>query len=64
MTVRNILDHNAPVKRKYICADDDPFLTKELRIATTQCSTLKSKHNRCNTDESCNQCKQQRNKCV
>ena len=59
-----VLDQHAPIKKKYIRANDDKFKTKELRKAIMQRSKLKNKYNRNRIDDNWNKYKQQRNKCV
>ena len=42
-TVLSILDKHAPIKRKYIRANNSSFMTKELRAAIMQRSKLRQK---------------------
>ena len=42
-TVLSILDKHAPIKRKYIRANNSAFMTKELRAAIMQRSKLRQK---------------------
>ena len=59
-----VLDQHAPIKKKYIRANDGKFMTKELKKAIMHRSKLKNKFNRNRTDDNWNKYKQQRNKCV
>ena len=59
-----VLDQHAPIKKKYIRANDGKFMTKELKKAIMHRSKLKNKFNRNSTDDNWNKYKQQRNKCV
>ena len=59
-----VLDQHAPIKKKYILANDGKFMTKELKKAIMHRSKLKNKFNRNRTDDNWNKYKQQRNKCV
>ena len=45
-TIKRILNRYAPLKKKYLRANDGPFMTKELRKATMTRSRLKSIFNR------------------
>ena len=59
-----VLDQHAPIKKKYIRANDGKFMTKEPKKAIMHRSKLKNKFNRNRTDDNWNKYKQQRNKCV
>ena len=58
------LNIHAPIKRKYIRANESPFMTKELRKAIMVRSKLKNKFNKIKTDESKLMYNKQRNKCT
>ena len=59
-----ILDRHAPLKMKYILANDQPFMTKELRKEHMKRTRLRNKYrkNKCEANERAY--KQQRNLCV
>ena len=59
-----VLYRYAPIKNKFVRANDGPFMTKELRKAIMHRSKLKNKYNRNKTNENWNAFEQQRNKCV
>ena len=63
MTMR-ILNRHAPLKQKYIRANNAPFMTKELRKAIMNRSKLKNKSNSVNTREAHHEYKKQRNLCT
>ena len=63
MTMR-ILKRHAPLKQKYIRANNAPFMTKELRKAIMNRSKLKNKSNSVNTREAHHEYKKQRNLCT
>ena len=46
-----VLDQHAPIKKKYIRANDGKFMTKELRKAIMHRSKLKNKYNKNRTDD-------------
>ena len=50
-TIKNILNRQAPLKKKYLRANDGPFMIKELRKAIMTRSRLKSIFNRVRTTE-------------
>ena len=59
-----ILYQHAPIKKKYIRANDGPFMTKELRKVIMHRSKLKNKYNKNKTNKIWNAFKHQRNNCV
>ena len=60
----DILNKHAPIRKKYIRANDNPFITKELRKEHMLRSRLRNKYYKYNTDASALAYKKQRNKCV
>ena len=63
-TVKSILDKQAPLKKKYLRANDGPFMTKELRKANMKRTRLKNRFNKTRTNENWAAYKRQRNLCV
>ncbi len=63
-TVKSILDKQAPLKKKYLRANDGPFMTKELRKANMRRTRLKNSFNKTRTSENWAAYKRQRNLCV
>ena len=63
-TVLSILDKHAPIKRKYIRANNSIFMTKKLTAAIMQRSKLRQKFSKERTNDSKNLCNMQRNLCV
>ena len=59
-----VLDKHAPVKKKYVRANDKPFMTRALRKATMLRSRLRNKYNEDRTAENWNKFRKQRNSCV
>ena len=59
-----ILDRHAPLKTKYIRANDQPFMTKELRKEHMKRTRLKNKFLKNRTDANAIAYKKQRNLCV
>ena len=59
-----ILDQHAPIKKKYVRANDKPFMTRALRKATMLRSRLRNKYNEDRTAENWNKFRKQRNSCV
>ena len=51
-TVLSVLDKHAPIKRKYIRANNSAFMTKELRAAIMQRSKLRQKFLKERTNDS------------
>ena len=62
--VKNVLNEHAPIKRKYIRANDGPFVTKALRKAIMLRSKLRNRYNKNRTEENERGFKKQRNWCV
>ena len=50
-TVKNMLNRQAPLKKKYLRANDGPYMTKQLRKAIMTRSRLKSIFNRTRANE-------------
>ena len=63
-TVKSILDEQAPLKKKYLRANNGPFMTKELRKANMKHTRLKNSFNEIQTNENWAAYKRQRNLCV
>ena len=59
-----ILDKHAPIKYKYLRANDSPFMTKKLRKEVMQRSKLKNIYNREKSNASNKAYKRQRNRCT
>ena len=59
-----VLDKHAPIKKKYVRANDKPFMTRALRKATMLRSRLRNKFNEDRTAENWNNFREQRNSCV
>ena len=59
-----VLDKHAPIKKKYVRANDKPFMTCALRKATMLRSRLRNKYNEKRTAENWNNFRKQRNSCV
>ena len=59
-----VLNKHAPIKLKYIRANDGPYMNKEIRKEIMLRSKLKNISNREKTDESYEAYKKQRNKCT
>ena len=62
--VMNVLNGHAPVKKKYIRANDGPFMTKALRKEHMHRTKLRNEYNDDKTEENIKAFKKQRNKCV
>ena len=62
--VMGVLNEHAPVKKKYIRANDGPFMTKALRKEHMHRTKLRNKYNGSRTEENLKAFKKQRNKCV
>ena len=58
------MNKQAPLKQKYIRANDEPFMSKNLRKAIMKRSRLKNRFNKNRTDENWLAYKTQRNLCV
>ena len=63
-TVLSVLDKHAPIKRKYIRANNSAFTTKELRAVIMQTSKLRQKFVKERTSDSKHLYNRQRNLCV
>ena len=61
---KRVIDKHTPCKKKYIRANDGPFMTKELRKANMKRSRLTNRFNKCKTNENWIAFKKQRNFCV
>ena len=59
-----LLNIHAPIKHKYIRANNNPFVTKELRKAIMQHSKLRNRYNKLKTMEANVAYKRQRNMCT
>ena len=62
--VTNTLNRPAPIKTKYLRANDGPFMTKALRKAMMRRKNLRSKYIKSRTEENHKAFKTQRNLCV
>ena len=62
--VMNVLNKHAPIKFKYVRANDGPFMTKQLRKAIMVRSKLRNKLNKLKTPEANLAYKKQRNICT
>ena len=62
--VMNVLNEHAPVKKKYIRANDGPFMTKALHKQHMHRTKLRNKYNDDKTEENLKAFKKQRNKWV
>ena len=49
-----VLDKHAPIKKRYVRANDNPFMTRALRKAIMLCSRLRNKYNEDQTAENWN----------
>ena len=58
------LDAIAPVKKKILRFNHNPFISEAVRKAITVRSKLKNKYNKNRTEENWDSCKKQRNSCV
>ena len=59
-----VLDQHAPIKKKYVRANDKPFMTCALRKPTMLRSRLRNKYNEDRSVENWNNFRKQRNSCV
>ena len=59
-----IFDKHAPIKKKYVRANDKPFMTSALSKATTLRSKRRNEYNEDRTAENWNSFRKQRNPCV
>ena len=62
--VETVLNEHAPIKKKYVGANDGPFMTKALRKAIYTRTNLRNRYNKLRSQENWNAFKKQRNKCV
>ena len=62
--VMAVLNEHASVKKKYIRANDGPFMTKALRKENMHRTRLRNKYHNDSTEENFKAFKKQRNKCV
>ena len=63
-TVMEILNRHAPLKQKYVRANDNPFITKALRKEQMKRTRLKNNYLKDKTEANHAAFKKQRNKCV
>ena len=61
VTFLKVLEQHAPMKKKILRANNKPYMTKALRKAIMQRSTLKNKFLKCKTDENLHAFKKQKN---
>ena len=64
ISVKSLLNKQDPIKRKYVRANDGPFMTKELRKAIMHRSKLKNRYTYNKNEENHKAYKWQRNKGV
>ena len=62
--VLSVLNKHAPIKQKFISANDGPFMTKALRKAIMNRTRLRNKYNKDRTDDNRKAFKSQRNLCL
>ena len=62
--VKGILNEQAPLKKKYLRANDGPFMNKELRKANMKRTRLQNVFNKTRTNENWDAFKRQRNLCL
>ena len=62
--VKQVLNEHAPIKKKYVRANDGPFVTKAFRKAVMLRTKLRNKYNKERTKETERAFKKQRNRCV
>ena len=62
--VKSVLNNHAPIKTKYVRANDGPFMTKPLRKAIMVRSKLRNRYNKNRSVENEKAFKKQRNICV
>ena len=58
------INRHAPIKLRYVRANDQPFMTKELRKEHMKRSRLRNKYLKDKNDDNTEAYKRQRNKCV
>ena len=63
-TFNRLLDKHAPIKKKYVRANDKPFMTRALRKAVMLRSRLRNRYNKNQTIENWNEFRKHRNSCV
>ena len=63
-TVTDVLFQHAPIKKKYLRANDGPFMIRELRKEMMHRTRFLNKYNKEKTNENLEAYKRQRNKCV
>ena len=63
-TFNRLLDKHAPIKKKYVRANDKPFMTTALRKAVMLRSRLRNRYNKNQTIENWNEFRKHRNSCV
>ena len=63
-TVTDVLIQHAPIKKKYLRANDGPFMTRKLRKEMMHRTRLLNKYKKEKTNENLEAYKRQRNKCV
>ena len=59
-----VLDKHAPIKKKFVRANDKPFMTRALRKAVMLRSRLRNRYNKDQTVENWNKFRKHRNSCV
>ena len=62
--VMEVFNRHAPLKQKYVRANDSPFVTKNLRKEHMKRSRLRNKYLKEKTENNAIAYKRQRNKCV
>ena len=62
--VTKVLNKHAPLKTKYLRANDGPFMTKALRKAMMHREKLRNRCIKSRTEKNLKACKKQRNVCV
>ena len=63
-TFDKVLDKHAPIKKKYVRANDKPFMTRALRKAVMLRTRLRNRYNKDQTVENWNKFRKHRNSCV
>ena len=63
-TFDQVLDKHAAVKKKYVQANDKPFMTRALRKAVMLRSRLRNRYNKDQTVENRNKFRKHRSSCV
>ena len=62
--IEMVLNEHAPIKKKYVRANDGPFMTKALRKAIYIRTNLRNRYNKNKSQENWNAFKKQCNRCV